>query len=499
MHPSMFGARPDRVDDTATLALPGVLAVVPLPEGVAVVAETPHDAYRGLQALQVTWDETDAERRSTEELFAEHRRVIETGEAAVLVRDEGDASAVLAGAAHTIDVLYEVPHLAHAPMEPNNAVCRLRDDGVLEVWASSESPEYTRTAAAEAAGIEADQVQVHVPLAGGSFGLHYSTTNGKDPTIEATQIGRALGWKHPVKVQSLREEEFKIGQFRAMAVHRVRAGTDDAGRVTAVHHHIAAQPTSVNLPFVRDVMFTNNVDFFSTTGVADHPYTYPGFTLESSNVATGVPTMTWRSVGNSHSEFARECALDELATASGRDPVELRRELLVDNPRTLRALEIAVAAGGWGDPPTDGRARGIATSGFLGHSAQLTEISRDDRGRIGLDRIVFALDCGIVVNPDLVRAQVEGGLLYALSAAIWGEVVLGEGGVIETQNFDRYRVMRMQSVPRIEIHLIGSEEPPTGVGEVSVPTAAPALANAVAALTGTRIRRLPMSRSVTFH
>jgi isoquinoline 1-oxidoreductase beta subunit len=284
-----------------------------------------------------------------------------------------------------------------------------------------------------------------------------------------------------------------------MAVHRVRASTDDGGRVIAVHHHVAAQPTSVNLPFVRDVMFTNNVDFFSTTGVADHPYTYPAFTLESSNVVTGVPTMTWRSVGNSHSEFARESALDELATASGRDPVGLRRELLIDNPRTLRALEIVAAAGGWGDPPSAGRARGIASSGFLGHSAQLTEISIDDRGRIGVERIVFALDCGIVVNPDLVRAQVEGGLLYALSAAIWGEVVLDDGGTILTQNFDRYRVMRMQSVPAIEVHLISSDEPPTGVGEVSVPTAAPALANAIAALTGTRIRRLPLSRSVKFH
>jgi isoquinoline 1-oxidoreductase beta subunit len=284
-----------------------------------------------------------------------------------------------------------------------------------------------------------------------------------------------------------------------MAVHRVRAGADDAGRLTAVHHQMAAEPTSVNLPFVRDVMFQNGVDVFTTTGAYDHPYAYPGFKLESSNFDGGVPTMTWRSVGNSHTEFARESALDELALAAGRDPVELRRDLLAGSPRTLAALEVAVERSGWGTPAPDGRARGFACSGFLGHSAQIMEVSLDDRGRIQVDRVVLALDCGIVLNPDLVRAQVEGGILFGLSAAAWGEVVLGEGGDIVTQNFDRYPLIRMQSVPTIEVHLIDSDEPPTGVGEVSVPTTAPALANAIAALTGTRLRRLPLSRSIKIH
>ncbi|MCU1466951.1 MAG: isoquinoline 1-oxidoreductase beta subunit, partial [Actinomycetia bacterium] len=216
----------------------------------------------------------------------------------------------------------------------------------------------------------------------------------------------------------------------------------------------------------------------------------------SSNVDAGVPTMTWRSVGNSHTEFARECALDELALAAGRDPVDLRRDLLADNPRTLRALELAAARAGWGTPTADGRARGVACSGFLGHSAQIIEISLDDRDRIQLERVVLALDCGIVLNPDLVRAQVEGGILFGLSAAAWGEVVLGEGGDIVTQNFDRYPIERMQSVPEIEVHLIDSDEPPTGVGEVSVPLTAPALVNAIAALTGNRIRRLPLNKSI---
>jgi isoquinoline 1-oxidoreductase beta subunit len=243
-------------------------------------------------------------------------------------------------------------------------------------------------------------------------------------------------------------------------------------------------------------MFTNGVDFFTTTGAVDPPYAVENFRLEATNFESRIPTMVWRSVGNSHTEFARESAIDELAIAAGRDPVDLRRELLADSPRTLRALELAAERADWGSALPDGRARGITSSGFLGHSAQVTEVSLDDRGRVHVDRIVFALDCGRNVNPDLIRAQVEGGLIWGLSAAAWGEAILGEGGEIVTQNFDRYPVARMRSVPQIEVHLIGSTEPPTGVGEVAVPSVAPALANAIAALTGTRIRQLPINKTI---
>ena len=247
---------------------------------------------------------------------------------------------------------------------------------------------------------------------------------------------------------------------------------------------------------VRDAMFTNGVDFFTTTGAADPPYAIENFLLESTNFESGVPTMVWRSVGNSHTEFARESAIDELALAAGRDPVDLRRDLLAGSPRTLRALERAAELSGWGTPPPEGRARGITCSGFLSASANVTEVSLDARGRVHVDRIVFVLDCGIAINPDLVRAQVEGGLLFGLSAAAWGEVVLGDGGEIVTQNFDRYPIARMRSVPGIEIDLIESGESPTGVGEVAVPSVAPALANAIAALTGTRVRTLPFSNTI---
>ena len=379
-------------------------------------------------------------------------------------------------------------------MEPNNAACQMGDDGVLEVWAGTESPVFVRMVAAAAAGIEEDRVRVHVPYAGGSFGLHSSA--GHDPASEAVQVARALDWKYPVKLQSLREEELKSGRYRAMAVHRVRAGADAQGRLTAFHQQIAADPTSAHLPFLEDMLIKGGVDYMTTTGAIDGPYTLANFKLETTNIQTGVPIMFWRSIGNSHTEFARESAIDELAIATERDPVDLRRDLLADNPRTLRALELAAERAGWGTPLPEGRARGVACSSFLSHSAQVTEISLDSRNRVHIEKITFALDCGITVNPDLVRAQVEGGLIWGLGAAAWGEVVLGDGGQIITQNFDRYPVMRMQSIPQIDVFLIESGEPPTGVGEVVVPMSAPALTNAIAALTGTRIRQLPVTKTI---
>jgi isoquinoline 1-oxidoreductase beta subunit len=494
LHPPRFGATVASVDDDAALAEPGVIAVVPIEEGVAVVGETVADAQRGLRALNVSWDDTATERRSSSELLADHLRLLDSGEKAVVSRNDGNVEQALASAAATIDAVYTLPYLAHAAMEPNNAACRMCEDGTLEVWASTESPEYTRMAASETAGIEKDQVEVHVTFAGGSFGLHSTSTH--DPTTEAVHVARALDWKHPVKVQSLREEDFKTGRYRAMAVHRVRAGADAAGHLTAVHHEMVAEPTSPNMPYVRDALFTGGVDLMTVTGAADGPYGFKNFRLASTNFESGVPIMVWRSVGNSHTEFARESAIDELAIAARRDPVDLRRELLADNPRTLHALELVAERSGWRSPMPEGSARGIACSSFLSHSAQVTEVSLDNRGRVHIDRVIYSLDCGIEVNPDLIRAQVEGGLLFGLSAAAWGEVVLGDGGEIVTQNFDRYPVIRMRSVPTIEVHLIESTEAPTGVGEVSVPSAAPALTNAIAALTGTRIRQLPINNTI---
>ena len=494
LHPPNFGAKTVSIDDGAAKAEAGVIAVVPIDTGVAVVGETYADALRGMRALNVVWDES-GERRSSKQLLADHLSLLESGDSSVVSRNEGDVDKALKAAKSTIDATYTLPYLAHAAMEPFNAACRMHDDGTLEVWASTETPVYVQMAASQAGGVPLERVKVNVTFAGGSFGLH--STSGRDPTAEAVQIAKALGWKRPVKVQLSREEDFKTGHFRAMAVHRVRAGVDESGRMTAISHEMVAEPTSVHLPFVGDVLFKNGVDFMTVTGIVDGPYAVPNFRLASTNFDSGVPIMVWRSVGNSHTEFARESAIDELASAAGRDPVELRRSLLANNPRTLHALDLVVQKSGWGTAMQGRKARGIACSSFLSHSAQVTEVSMNARGQVQIDRVVVAVDCGICVNPDLVRAQIEGGLVYALSAAAWGEVVLGEQGEITTQNFDAYPVMRMRSVPSIEVHIVESSEPPTGVGEASVPSAAPALANAIAALTGTRVRQLPLKNSVT--
>ena len=467
-------------------------------EGVAVVAESVADAQRGLRALTVEWDDADAERRSSAELLAEHVRLLESGEGAVVALDDGNADAVLAGAPTVVDETYALPYVAHAAMEPNNAACRMREDGVLEVWASTESPEYARMSASEAAGIDKDQVEVNVTFAGGSFGLHSSS--GRDPIAEAVQVARALDWKHPIKLQSLREEDFKSGRYRAMAVHRVRAAADSNGRLTAYHQQIVAEPTSVNLPFVRDVMFTNGVDFFTTTGAADPPYAFRELQARvdelrvrrpDDGVALGrqLAHRVRAGVGDRRARTSRPVATPSICDESCSRTTHARCA------RSSCAADIA----GWTTPPPEGRARGITCSSFLSHSANVTEISLDARERVHVDRIVFVLDCGITINPDLVRAQVEGGLLFGLSAAAWGEVVLGDGGEIVTQNFDRYPIVRMRSVPQIEVHLIESTESPTGVGEVSVPSVAPALANAIAALTGTRIRQLPLSKTIKIY
>ena len=444
LHPPRFGATAAAVDDQAALAEAGVTAVVPTAEGVGVVAETFADAQRGLRALAVEWDDTNAERRSTPELLAEHVRLLESGENAVTARDDGDVDRALAGAASTVDATYVLPYLAHGPMEPNNAACRMREDGVLEVWVGTEAPEYVKMNASSIAGMDKEQVEVHVTFAGGSFGLHSSAE--RDPTAEAVQIARALDWKHPIKVQSLREEEFKVGRYRAMAVHRVRAGADADGRLTAWHQQIVAEPTSVNLPFVRDVMFTNGVDFFTTTGAVDPPYAVENFRLESTNFESRIPTMVWRSVGNSHTEFARESAIDELAIAAGR---------ILSTPSTLRRDAAALDA-------ADGRVRGRVLP-----QRQRDEML-DGRGRVHVDRIVFALDWGRRQPRPHPRAGEERAVGAQRRR---GARSPRRGGDIVAQNFDATRSVR-RSIPLIEC-TYRSTEPPTGVGEVSVPRSLP--------------------------
>ena len=496
LHPPRFGATVASVDDHAALDEPGVIAVVPIDEGVAVVGETVADAQRGLRALNVSWDDTGAERRSSSELLAEHLPLLESGEKAVVSRDDGDVDQALASAEATIDAIYTLPYLAHAAMEPNNAACRMREDGMLEVWASTESPEYTQMAASEAGGIDKDQVEVHVTFAGRLVRPSQHLQPRSDHRGRARRTGARLEapGQGPVAARGGLQDRPLPRDGRAPRPRRRRrcrspdGGPPRDGRRTDL---------GSNLPYVRDVLFTDGVDFMTVDRRRRRPVRIPELPARVDQLRVGradhglalgrqLPHRVRARVGDRR-------ARDRRRPRPRRPPTRAARREPADAARARARRRDARA----GDRRCrKGSARGITCSSFLSHSAQVTEISLDDRGRVHVDRIVYVLDCGIEVNPDLIRAQVEGGLLFGLSAAAWGEVVLGDGGEIVTQNFDRYPVVRMRSVPTIEVHLIESTEPPTGVGEVSVPSAAPALTNAIAALTGTRIRQLPINKTI---
>ena len=379
--------------------------------------------------------------------------------------------------------------------EPNNGACRMREDGVLEAWAGYQAPDYARSAVAAAAGLPEDRVEVHVTFAGGGFGLRSS--GDPAPLIEAAEVSRALGWKHPIKVQWPRQEEFKYGCYRPMATMRLRAGIDAAGALVALDHRVVAQSVAVDMPKLCNLIIRNGVDGMSVEGAVGQPYAIPNHRVELVNFESGIHVATLRAVGHTENEFAREAMIDEAAAASGVDPLQFRRRLLGANPRLRAVLARAAAAAEWDKPAAARRARGLAVSNcFRSFSALIAEISQDQKGRVQLDRFVFALDCGRQISPDFVRAQCEGGLLYGLSAAVWDEILLDDTGSVLTQNFDRYPVARMRDAPAIEVVLIDSGEEPGGVGEVPVSSVAPALVNAVAALRNVRIRSLPIAKSI---
>ncbi|WP_328842694.1 molybdopterin cofactor-binding domain-containing protein [Streptomyces sp. NBC_00258] len=493
VHPPLFGATLASVEDDAAREMPGVVDVVTISNGVAVVAETFFDAVKGAAALVLEWDNTGAETRGTDQLREEHLQLAREGSGAAVAKSEGDVEAALAAAHTVVESVVDVPYLAHAPMEPHNAACRMREDGVLEVRAGTQSGDVARMVAADVTGLPDDRIEVQTALAGGGFGLRLGAA--PSPVSEAVEITQALGFKHPVKVQSSRTEEFKSGQFRPMAAVRVRAGLDATGAITAWDHRVVAQAVAESLPVTGKALFQNGVDILQVVGAIDHPYAFGDQRVEMIHFPTAIPVATWRSIGMVQNVLAIETVLDEIAERLDRDPLELRRDLLVSSPRTLAVLNLAAERSDWFTPLPAGRARGVAvSSGFGTHSALVVEISTDARDQIHLDRIVLVADPGTVVNPDMVRAQLEGGALFGLSAALSGRITLKDGNVVQ-QNFDGYPIMRMAGTPDIDIHLVPSGDAPGGIGEVAVPTVAPALVNAIASLRGERIRSLPVSTS----
>jgi isoquinoline 1-oxidoreductase subunit beta len=487
--PPRFGAQVASFDAKPALAVDGVAHVVQVPAGVAVVARDFWSAKKGRDALQVQWDESAAEKRGSAELYAEYRaRAAQPGTSA---RADGDAAGALGAAAQVLDATYEFPFLAHAPMEPLDCVVQLRADA-CDVWCGSQLQTVDHAVAAQVAGLAPERVRVHTMLAGGSFGRRATPT--ADVVGEATSIAKAIGGGPAVKLVWTREDDIRGGRYRPLYVHRIRGAVAADGTPLAWEQRIVGQSIVTGTPFAA--MVKEGVDPTSVEGASTLPYEVPNLTVELHTMEVGVPPLWWRSVGHTHTAFSTETFVDELAHAAKVDPFEYRRRLLKDHPRHLGVLELAAKEAGWGTPLPQGRARGIAVhESFSSFVAEVAEISLGADGLPKIERVTCAVDCGIAVNPDIVRAQMESGIGYGLGAALFGEIVL-EGGRVRESNFDGYRPLRISEMPRVEVHIVPSTEPPTGVGEPGVPPIAPAVANAYFVLTGRRVRRLPFTAAL---
>lgn len=484
-HPPRFGATVRSFDAAAAKAVKGVVDVVPISRGVAVIAEHTWAAIKGREALTVDWNMDGAEARGSAALMAEFKRLSAQPPTAVAAR-RGDAGGAMAGAARTVEATFEFPYLAHAALEPLDAVARM-NDGVLEVWGGHQMPDIYQATAASIAGVAPDKVTLHVMMTGGGFGRR--ATPDADVIVEAVECAKAIGWRAPVKVLWTREDDMAGGRYRPMFLHTVRAGLDAAGAPVAWQHRIVGQSIMAGSPF--EAMVKDGVDPTSVEGVADTPYAIPNLTVELTTVKAGVPVLWWRSVGHTHTAFVMEAMIDELAVAAGADPVAFRRSLLAGHPRHRRVLDLAAEKAGWGRPLAPGRFRGVAVhESFATVVAEVAEIALDDRGGFRVERVVCAVDCGVAVNPDQVRAQIEGGVGFGLGAVLHSRITLTDG-VVDQGNFDTYPVLRMSEMPRVEVHVVPSAEPPTGVGEPGVPPIGPAVANALAA-AGRRVRVLPI-------
>lgn len=500
-HPRRFGAKVRRFNADKALAVPGVQAVVPFEgsatrfAGVAVLATHTWAARTGRDALEIEWDETSAYREGSDQILARYRDI--AGRPGVPAADKGDAEAALAAAARVIETDFEYPYLAHASMEPLNCVVRLDDDS-CEIWNGEQFQTPDQRAIADYLGIALERVTLHQLYAGGSFGRRAGSH--ADYVLEAVAIARAAraqGLRAPIKMVWTREDDMRGGYYRPLYLHRARVGLDAQGRVSAWHVRIVGQSILEGSPFAP-MAVKDGIDISSVEGLSDLSYDVPNLRVELHTVRdVAVPVLWFRSVGHTHTAFTAETLIDEAAVAAGQDPVAYRRALLQGHPRHLAALDLAAERAGWGRPLAPGapgarRGRGVAVhESFHSVAAQVVEVTVGANGSLKVDRVVCAVDCGIAINPDVVRAQMEGGIGFALSAALHGAITLKEG-MVEQSNFHDYPVLRMNEMPKVEVHIVPSQAAPTGVGEPGVPPLAPALANAIFDAVGVRVRSLPI-------
>ncbi len=482
--PPSFGAKVKSVDVEKAKSVPGVKDVVQVPSGVAVIASDFWQAKAGRDALKIEWDEGPNAGLSTAGMKDQYAKLSKTP--GKIAKKAGDLEAGFASAVRKISAEYSVPYLAHATMEPMNCTVDLRSDS-CEVWVGTQFQTVDRNAAAEIAGLKPGQVKIHTMFLGGGFGRRANPAS--DFVSEAVHVAKAA--RSPVKVIWTREDDTRGGYYRPMWYDSISAGLDKSGMPVAWKHTIVGQSIVAGTPFEK-VLLKDGIDHTSVEGAANIPYAIPNLLVDLHSPSVGVPVLWWRSVGHSHTAFVVESFIDELAHAAKKDPFEFRKALLAKNPRHLGVLTLAAEKSGWGRPLPNGVGRGIAVhESFGSYAAQVAEVSVNKKGEIRVHRVVCAVDCGRTVNPGTINAQMESAIVFGLSAALHGAITLKDGKV-EQSNFHDYPILRLNEMPKVEVHIVKSREKPGGVGEPGVPPIAPAVANALFNVSGVRLRQLPM-------
>ena len=491
--PPGFGGAAESFDPEPALAVPGVKKVFAVPSGIAIVAAGFWAAQSGRRALlpTVRWTLPPASQLDTETQSAAFQA--RSRQPGLVAAKTGEVEPALAGAAHVLEADYAFPYLAHAPMEPLNATVRLFPGGA-EIWTGTQFQTVDRAAAARVLGLSPEKVSIHTPFLGGGFGRR--ATPASDWIIEAAQVAQAAtraGLSAPIKTIWTREDDLAGGFYRPMFHHYLRGGLDADGKVIAWQQRVVGQSFMIGTPFAA--MMKDGIDETSVEGASDAPYLIANRQVEIHNPTLPVPTLWWRSVGHSHTGPAVECFLDELAHAAGKDPLDLRRELLPADSRERRVLDLAAEQSGYGRKTLPaGHHHGLAVhQSFGSYVAQVAEVSVTG-GKLTVHRITVAVDCGTVVNPLSVEAQIQGAAIYALSALFYGQITL-KAGAVEQRNFDGYPVLRLFEAPVVDVHLVARGDTMGGIGETGVPPTFASVLNALFAATGQRIRTLPLCRS----